>query len=61
MIPKPSKNDFIGVSYPDFGYYDPLSYEIRDESGPTYQINSNGHSKESDKSYTLWNFMYNYI
>ena len=39
-------NEFIDHTYPDFGFKDPLNYELREDA--------------EAGSYTFWNYMRNY-
>ena len=40
-------------AYPDFGFHDPLNFELRD--GET------GDEASENRSYSVWHYMYNYI
>ena len=57
---KAAPNGFVGHAYPDFGFSDPLSYELRGEAIPE-EGQEHAQGGLSDRTYKIWEYMYNYI
>ena len=57
---KAAQNSFVGHAYPDFGFRDPLNYELRGEAIPD-EGQEHAPARLSDRTYKIWEYMYNYI
>ena len=57
---KTAQNSFVGHAYPDFGFRDPLNYELRGETIPE-EGQEHAQASKNGQAYKIWEFMYNYI